>query len=515
MKETSKQDKTAFYQNIPLMYLIVLAGTGMLYILTCAPTVLWQDSGLLTYRIWHNDLQGNLGLAISHPLYILVGITVKYIPLGQLAYRVNLISAIFGAVAVANLFLLLRLWLDRNLPAVIGAITLAVSWTFWQNAVIAEVYSMYAAQMLGELIMLLQYVRTKRIGYLYLLGLFNGLAIANHMWGSLALVCYAVFFIVLLAKKQIGLKHCAIIVLLWIIGAIPYEYLIIKNIIVSGDVAGTLASAMFGDGWQNQVLNTSVSMKIALENIMFILLNFPTPNLLLLFLGLWSIRKKAPSQSFANIIIAMLILYFTFAFRYTVPDRHAFFLPFYCFAAITIGLGADALLTRYNYKSLVIAVLAFTLLPIPTYFITPAAARKFYKPLSQRRQRPYRDEYTYWLQPWKTGYRGAERFANETLDEVEQNATIYAPTTDVHAILYAQEVEGKRLDVNIVSYFNSSKNAPPLNENTVADLIANSAFYVVSPTKGYCPPFILENYDFVESGILWRAVDKTGIIQEK
>ena len=515
MKEISEQDKTAFYENVPLMYLIVLAGTGALYIITCAPTILWQDSALLTYRIWHNDIQGNLGLAISHPLYILVGIAVKYIPIGQLAYRVNLISAVFGAVAVANLFLILRLWLRKTLPAVIGAITLAVSWTFWQNAVIAEVYSMYAAQMLAELIMLLQYMRTKRVGYLYLLGFFNGLAIANHMWGSLALTCYAVFFIVLLAKKQIRLKHLGIIILLWVIGAIPYEYLIIKNIIISGDVAGTLSSALFGNGWQSRVLNTSVSMKIVLENIMFILLNFPTPNLLLLFLGLWVIWKKAPSRSFANIIIAMMMLYFIFAFRYTVPDRHAFFLPFYCLAAITIGLGADALLTRYNYKSLVIAVLAFTLLPIPTDFITPAAARKFYKPLGQRRQRPYRDEYTYWLQPWKTGYRGAEKFANEALDRVEKNAIIYAFTTDVHSLLYVQEVNRKRPDVKIVSQNDSSENAPVFNENTVAGLIKGSAIYVVSPAKNYCPAFLLEHYDFIESGLLWRVVAKSDTIGKK
>lgn len=515
MEEALGRNKTTVYENVPLIYLIVLAGAGVLYVLTCAPTVLWQDSGLLIYRIWHNDLQGDLGLAISHPLYILVGIAVKHIPIGQLAYKVNLISAVFGAVTAANLFLLLRLWLGRNLPAVIGAITLAVSWTFWQNAVIAEVYSMYAAQMSAELIMLLQYVRTKRIGYLYLLGLFNGLAIANHMWGSLALICYAAFFIVLLARKQIRLKHCGIVILLWIIGAIPYEYLIIKNIIISGDVAGTLASAMFGNIWQNRVLNTSVSMKIVLENIIFILLNFPTPNLLLLLLGLWVIRKKAPSRSFANIIIAMTILYFVFAFRYTVPDRHAFFLPFYCLAAIIIGLGADTLLKRYNYKSLALIVLAFTLLPIPTYFITPAVARTFYKPLGQRRQRPYRDEYTYWLQPWKTGYRGAERFANEALDGVENNAIIYAYTTDVHALLYAQEVNGKRPDVKIVSNFDSGENAPAFNENTVADLMANSALYVVSPAKRYCPPFLIENYDFIESGILWRVVGKTDTTEKK
>ena len=89
---------------------MVLGAAAGLYILTCAPTILWQDSGLFVYRIWHNDLEGNLGLALAHPLYIMLGIAVKRLPFADLAYKVNLMSAIFGAITVANLFLLLRLW---------------------------------------------------------------------------------------------------------------------------------------------------------------------------------------------------------------------------------------------------------------------------------------------------------------------------------------------------------------------------------------------------------------------
>jgi len=507
MKEITKHDEIIIPNNTVVWYLAVLMGAGVLYVLTCAPGVLWQDSGLYVYRIWHNDIQGNLGLALSHPLYIMIGIAVKYIPLGELAYRVNLISVVAAAVAVANLFLLLRLWLGGNLPAMIAAITLAVSWTFWQHAVIAEIYTLCAALLFTELIMLLQYMRTKRVGYLYLLGLLNGLAIANHMWGVFGFACYTVFLVFLLVRKQIGLKHFGIIVLLWVVGAAPYEYLIIKNIILSGDVRAVLASAIFGNQWQGRVLNVSISMKIVLENIIFILLNYPTPNLVFFFIGLWVLRKKAPSKSFANIILALLALYFLFAFRYTVPDRYVFFLPFYCFAAVLIALGVDVILRRYDRKALVFVVLAFALLPIPTYYVTPAVARKMYKPLGQRRQRPYRDEYIYFLRPWKRGYKGAERFANEALYMVEKNAIIYADSTSVHALLYVQEVKGERRDVKIVSGYDSSENAPVLNEDTVAGLMNDSVLYVVSPVPGYCPWFLLEKYDFEQAGVLWKVVE--------
>jgi hypothetical protein len=494
--------------NLWFGYLAVFVLSAILYIATCAPGVLWQDSGLFQYRIWHNDLQGNLGLALGHPLYIMIGIAVKFIPLGSFAHRINLISAVFGAVAIANLFLLMRLWLDRAMPAVISAITLAVSWTFWQHTAIAEAYTLYAAQMLGELLVLLMFVRTKKVGYLYLLALFNGLAVANHMWGSFGFACYTVFLVVLLVRKNITSKNFTIAVLLWVIGALPYEYLVIKELVVTGDFAGTISSALFGSGWQGRVTNTFISAKIVFENFIFLAMNFPTPNVLLIFIGIWSFRKKLPSRAFGNIIIALAVLYFVFAFRYTVPDRFAFFLPFYCFAAMFAGIGADWLLQRLSNKKWACLVLCFAMMPACVYFFTPALGRKYYKSLGQRRQRPYRDEYEYFLKPWKTGDQGPERFARESLETVEQGAVLYAYTTDVHAILVLQESEGVRPDVMVVSDHNTSVGVEMLSEQVFAKWVKERPAYCVSPFKGYCPEWMLDKYDFEQVMLIYKVVDK-------
>jgi hypothetical protein len=309
------KNKVSEHINITFWYLALLVLSGLLYVISCAPAVLWQDSGLFTYRILHNDLEGNLGLALAHPLYILIGIAVKSIPFGDLAHRINLISSVAGAITIANLFLIIRLWINKTLPAIIGAITLAVSWNFWQHAAIAEVYTLAAAQITGELIVLLLYIKTTKNRYLYLLGLLNGLTIANHLLGVFGFACYTIFLSALLYKKQITLKNFIIAVLLWIAGAAPYEYLVLKNIILSGDIQGTLSSAFFGSSWQGSVLNTSISKKIILENIIFILLNFPTPNLILLFAGIAAVLQMKTYRSFANIMLALLVLYFIFAFR--------------------------------------------------------------------------------------------------------------------------------------------------------------------------------------------------------
>ncbi|MFQ6035806.1 MAG: protein O-mannosyl-transferase family [Sedimentisphaerales bacterium] len=487
-------------------YFAVLCSTGVLYAVSCAPGALWQDSGLIQYRIWHNDIEGFLGLAISHPLFYILAIGAKYVPLGEFTCRVNLVSAIAGAVAVANLFLLIRLWLGKNFPAIITAVTFALSHTFWRHASIIETYTLWTAIFTAELIMLLQYVKTNRVGFLYWLGLLNGLAIAVHMLASIPLLCYAVFFVVLLIKKDIHLKNLAIIVLLWIVGALPYEYLIIKNIIQTGGIGGTLASALFGMRWQAAVLNTSLSARILKENFLFILYNFPTPNILLFFVGCWGFLKISPRPHIRYVLLGLMVLFFIFAFRYTVPDRYAFFIPFYCVASIFVGLGAHLLLLQINHKVFMYLVSIFSLLPVGVYAAAPTFAEKMQLNLGTRSNLPYRNDYKYFLQPWKTGYKGAERFANEALDAVESNAIIFADSTTVAPLLLMQEIKGKRPDVKIVSGIVSSKNAPTFNEHTIEQLLEDKPVYVVSPKPGYCPAFVLDNYDLVRAGVLWRVV---------
>jgi hypothetical protein len=47
--------------------------------------------------------------------------------------------------------------------------------------------------MLGELLVLLLYMRSGRPEYLYFLGLIIGLAIANHMWAVFGFACMSIW----------------------------------------------------------------------------------------------------------------------------------------------------------------------------------------------------------------------------------------------------------------------------------------------------------------------------------
>ena len=51
---------------------LVAGSVGLLYLASLAPGLLWQDSAMFQLRVWQVDLTGRLGLALSHPLYIVL-----------------------------------------------------------------------------------------------------------------------------------------------------------------------------------------------------------------------------------------------------------------------------------------------------------------------------------------------------------------------------------------------------------------------------------------------------------
>ncbi|MHC4216170.1 MAG: hypothetical protein ACYSWP_22680, partial [Planctomycetota bacterium] len=266
-------------------------------------------------------------------------------------------------------------------------------------------------------------------------------------------------------------------------------------------------SAAFG-GYKSAVLNWSFPFRIIKENILYIILNFPTPNFVLFFLGCYGISKLSPARSFRNVILVLTILFFFFAFRYTVDDRYAFFIPFYCLASIMVGLGSHYLSVRVSRKGLMCLLLVLAFLPVGVYAAVPSLAKSMGLNLGTRRAVPYRDEYKYFLQPWRTGYHGAQQFASEALESVEPNAAIYADNTTLYPLLCVQQIKTKRMDVQILSHRNIGESPIFLNESLASELVAGPGLYVVTPLKPYSPDFLLDGYDFVERGVLWKVVER-------
>src|SRR3989440_10488903 len=109
-----------------------------LYAATAPRTVALEDDGLFILSSYF--------LAIEHPpgypLFTWIGHLFTYLPVGSVAYRVHLASAMFGALTCAAAWLCARSLIEGRLPAYLAAFGLGVSPVFWSQAIIAEVYTL-------------------------------------------------------------------------------------------------------------------------------------------------------------------------------------------------------------------------------------------------------------------------------------------------------------------------------------------------------------------------------------
>lgn len=151
-------------------------GAFLLYLCTLGPTITGEDSG--------EFVVGAYALGIPHPpgypLYCMVGHLFTWLPFGEVAWRVNLMSACFGAAAV-SLLTLIAIHLTRNrFAAFAAALALACSREFWAQSVIAEVYSMHAFFFALCLLLLLLWNASRQVYLLYLFAFLFGLGVTVH-----------------------------------------------------------------------------------------------------------------------------------------------------------------------------------------------------------------------------------------------------------------------------------------------------------------------------------------------
>ncbi|MFP4501616.1 MAG: protein O-mannosyl-transferase family [Candidatus Hydrogenedentota bacterium] len=146
------------------------------YVVTLAPTVTGEDSGEFIVSAY--------ALGIPHPpgypLWCLWGHAFTWLPLGEIAWRVNLSSAVAAAGAVGLLVLIIRMLGCGRVGATAGALAFAFSREFWEQATIAEVYALNALLLAACLFILIRWHETQDRRRLYVLAAVFGLSQGNH-----------------------------------------------------------------------------------------------------------------------------------------------------------------------------------------------------------------------------------------------------------------------------------------------------------------------------------------------
>lgn len=184
--------------HAPLLAGVIVALLALaLYIRTLAPSVMPGDYAEFQF------CAAILGVPhpTGYPLYILLGKLFTLLPFGDVAYRVNLSSAVYMAGATSILYAcalrLLRLvglggtWVG----ATIGATFFTVAPTVWAMSLVARSYALNALLVAGVIFCLISWRSTGRTWWFFASCAMIGLSMAHHGTTYLLLPAYGLYLL--------------------------------------------------------------------------------------------------------------------------------------------------------------------------------------------------------------------------------------------------------------------------------------------------------------------------------
>lgn len=487
------------------LYLLVLLAGVALYGVTAQRGVTWQDSGMHQWRVLNVQYHNSLGLALDHPLYIAMCQPVRWLAGQDLPAWMNRLSGLGMAITLANVYLA-GFWLTgRHFAALLAAAMLGVAHTAWWLATISETYCWVTAGLTTEVLLLVWLIVLPRWWKLALLALVNGLGVSMHNLALLPLPVYGLVALILIYQRRLPIWCLLPALGGWLAGAGLYLTFVVQQGLASGDWPATIRSALFGEAYKREVLNSNLKT-VGLGGL-YILLNWPFLSLLPVLMGWWAMPGRV-GRGIGSALGAIAAIELIFAVRYAVPDQFMFLLPAYAMLAIGAAVGIDRILhLRPMPRQVLMGLVLFSLAATPLlYALTPMVMDS--RGISIRpkaRHLPGRDENRYWLTPWKMNENSAQEFAVQSLITVQGEAVILADGMTAFPLKLVQALRQSRPDVHVEG--GGSRELGDVNQDPAGfrQKLAGRPLYVTTNDPRYLSASLLKLVDLSPAGPLYRA----------
>ena len=283
----------------------------------------------------------------AYPLYYdLAAPFVRAVSMTNPARGLNLFSAIFGAVAAGLLTYLCALIAESLAAGIAAGLLFAFSYTFWSQAIIAEVYTLHLTLVLVTCLVLYGYARQPSRLRLAIFFGFYALAFGNHLSMILLLVPFAIFLLQVTADRRALFAPATVAVALIIAAAGALQYW--PNLVSTWQVGDGVASwsdrfaAFWFDttkvDWRESMVMGVRTDQLADRVGMWWFdarQQFGVIGLLLAVVG--AVRLWTISRPWATLVLLAYGINTLFAFTYNVGDTHVFYLPGHLFTAFLAG----------------------------------------------------------------------------------------------------------------------------------------------------------------------------------
>ena len=120
------------------------------YVRTLAPDILYGDSAEFQCLAYTLGVTHSTG----YPTYLFLARLLGFLPINNPAWRISLLSAICASFTVGGVYWMARYFTRNRIGPALGALALGLSYTFWSQAVITEVYTPGMAFIVAIMILL-------------------------------------------------------------------------------------------------------------------------------------------------------------------------------------------------------------------------------------------------------------------------------------------------------------------------------------------------------------------------
>jgi hypothetical protein len=339
-------------------WLVGLAVFGLAlaaYVMTLLPGVGWGDTAKLQYigYIW------GIPHRFGYPLFIFLSRLFLLLPVGSIAYRINLMCAVFGAGAVVLIYvIILRLTKRDWVAGASGALAFAFSRVFWAEANHAEVYTLNALIVAAVALALLSWHQTRKIHLLYLgVGLY-ALGYGNHL--TMVTWLPAVLFVILATDYRVLLDPKKVLILagLVLLGASQYLYIVIRSQQnpIHDEIRNEVGAWSWRGWWywmtysrfEGQFFGYSPSEQVNLLRHFLDLVQtqFYRWGYIIGWIGAWEqLRTRFVAPAFLGLVGA-LVAFFAMNYGRGRANWQLYLIPAYLVFAIFLGCGLAAIRRR-------------------------------------------------------------------------------------------------------------------------------------------------------------------------
>lgn len=294
----------------------------------------------------------------GYPLFVLLGrLFLHIVPFGNPAFRMNLMTALFGAAAVAMFFRFAARLVPERFWAAMAALILAFGPTFWQQSLSCEVYSLTCLFLTTLLYLALLWQRQPGNERLLLtLAFLYGLACTNH----LTIVLFLPGFLAFVLAARPGLwregRRLGLLLLAFALPLSLYAYLPLAargNPPVNwGDPSTLQTFWAHVTGEQFRHLLSFKPRLLGQDSLRYgehLFREFGFWFLWLAPIGVWSLWRD--NRALCLLLAWIWLANVAYAVNYHIFDIYVYYLPSYIVAAAFVAAGASSV-NRWVYDRL-------------------------------------------------------------------------------------------------------------------------------------------------------------------